>query len=157
MAEPRPIDYPGELLAACCDSALHIWRPKNGGDGEDKVVPSDRTVLAAAWNRNNKVVACSSEDGTIELRYSNGALMTTLARGTAVPGAARPAASLAWSMGSKRLAAAAPDGAVYIHDMTAKVGSSFLALFHLNIIISHLHLHLHLYLYLHTHRHVRRW
>ena len=109
-------DYAGDLLAACCGTALHLWRPTLGGDSEDKVVPSDRTVLAAAWNRNNKVVASAREDGAIELRYSNGTLMTILHRtGT------QPATSLAWSMGSKRLAAASRDGNVYLHDMTAKV------------------------------------
>jgi len=116
----EPGDYAGELLAACCGTALHLWRPKIGSDGEDKAVPSDRTVLAAAFNRNNKVVASARDDGSIELRYSNGTLMTTLSgRGPQL--GSKPATSLAWSMGSKRLAAAALDGNVYLHDMTAKV------------------------------------
>ena len=113
-------DYAGELLAACCGNALHLWRPNIGGEGEDKAVPSDRSVLAAAWNRNNKVVACAREDGNIELRYSNGALMTQLPRGGVAP-TTRPAVTLAWSMGSKRLAAGSLDGNVYLHDMTEKV------------------------------------
>lgn len=116
-------DYPGAVIAACCGPTLHLWRPQQPGNAAhyvDTPAACDRAVLAAAWNRNNKVVGAAREDGVIELRYSNGDLMSVLPR-TGPPPSARPLTSLSWSLGSKRLAAGSADGNVYVHDMTAKV------------------------------------
>lgn len=89
-------------------------------------IKSDTDLVAAAWNRNNKVIATACDNGTIELRYSNGTLMTMLPRGG--PSTyGEPLTSLSWSMGSKMLAAGSRSGHLFIHHMTAKVSSPFLS------------------------------
>jgi len=120
MAVAKP-DYVGESLAACCGSKLHLWRPKLAVEVDDKVVTSERSLRAAVWNRNNKVVAAGASDGTIELRYSNGALMSILPKDNAAPIVSGQLKCLSWSMGSKRLAAGNTDGTVHVHDMISKV------------------------------------
>ena len=114
-------EFPGELVASCCGSAVQLWRGAPGGGfaAPGAPVPHAAPVAAVAWNRNNKVVATAGASGAIQLCYSSGEVMSGLPRDGAPQG---PLTSLAWSLGSKRLAAGSSDGSVYVHDMTTKVG-----------------------------------
>jgi hypothetical protein len=120
-------DYAGEVLVAACGPELHLWRPlqhlhldANDDVTHVKVPVIDNTkkndiVQTAAWNRNNKVVAVASSDGSLQLRYGNGAFMTLLESEKMLHGAT----DLSWSLGSKRLAVASSSG-LFVHDMGAK-------------------------------------
>jgi WD40 repeat protein len=114
-------EFFGDALATCCDKAVQIWKPKaqGGADYDLKTAQDVSGAQCVAWNRNNKVVAAGRDGGVIELLYSTGQAMSSLPRGGAPPGCGR-LNSLSWSMGSKRLAAGASSGSVYIHDMTSK-------------------------------------
>jgi hypothetical protein len=123
-------DLAGEALAACCGPAVHLWRPAAGAEHAaaaataavqfaGRALEPPAAPLAAAWNRNNKVVAAALADGRVELRYGGGDAMALLPRGGAPPAPA-PLTSLAWGLGSRRLAAGCADGSVRVHDMTTK-------------------------------------
>jgi len=80
-------------------------------------------VTAAAWNRNNKVVAIGMDDGAVQLRYANGGYMSTLKdAGRQGADRSRQVKSMSWSIGSKTLAVGSVGG-VQIHDMSAKTSS----------------------------------
>lgn len=124
-----PVDYAGEVLVAACGPELHLWRPlqhlhldANDDVTHVKVPVFDNTnkndiVQTAAWNRNNKVMAVASSDGSLQLRYGNGALMTGLLESEKM--LHHGANDLSWSLGSKRLAVASSSG-LFVHDMGAK-------------------------------------
>jgi WD40 repeat protein len=125
-------DYEGAALAVSCGQSLHLWRPLHGAQGEDKAVRCDRPVSAAAWNRNNKVVAAAREDGGIELRYVNGTLMSVLPSAQQHPSdpshhkpSSRSITTLSWSVGSKKLAAGCTDGTILLHDLTSKTCKAY--------------------------------
>lgn len=135
----RVESFPADSFLAASGSGLHLLRrwplppPKEGGAppppaprgcGEpafDEVTVShDAEYTAAEWNRNNRVVAAGSADGTVQLRYACGTMMYMLPREGAAPyGGAITA--LSWSAGSKRLAAGCATGDVHIHDIQTKV------------------------------------
>ena len=120
-------DYAGEVLVAACGPELHLWRPLQHLhlDTNDDVthvkvpvidnIKKNDIVQTAAWNRNNKVLAVAASDGSLQLRYGNGALMTSLESEKMLHGAT----DLSWSLGSKRLAVASSSG-LFVHDMGAK-------------------------------------
>ena len=146
-------DYPGDILAICSGKCLHLWKleeqkaaarggPESeaaargigtlsgnsaggdtGGAYAKQSVDIGKFVTAAAWNRNNKVVAIGMDDGTVQLRYANGGYMSTLKdasrQGT---DASRQVKSMSWSIGSKTLAVGSVGG-VQVHDMSAKTTS----------------------------------
>ena len=134
METIRP-EYPGNILSICSGTSIHLWN-KNDGDVRGVVgrgSPTDlrdtagrhantvgvdlgQRAVRVAWNRNNKVMALSLVDGTLQLRYANGAYMRSLVEG----GGEAAASSLSWSLGSKTLAIGRADG-VEVHDMTVKV------------------------------------
>ena len=138
-------DYEGAFLASSCGNKVHLWKPDLCGSCETVVqktayrtVSCDRPVTSVAWNRNNKVVAIAGGDqqGTIELRYSNGEPMSVLPapteRGAShdkgmsrIEGASRYGGrrvnGLCWSQGSKRLVASCDDGNILVHDLKEKI------------------------------------
>ncbi|PSC76845.1 WD40 repeat [Micractinium conductrix] len=134
----RVESFPADSFLAASGSGLHLLRrwplppPKEGGAppppaprgcGEpafDEVAVShDAEYTAAEWNRNDRVVAAGSADGTVQLRYACGTMMYMLPREGAAPyGGAITA--LSWSAGSKRLAAGCATGDVHIHDIQTK-------------------------------------
>jgi hypothetical protein len=111
-------DYNVNAVAACCGKSLHYWK-LNGTDYKDTSVEHVRPLTSVAWNRNNKVLATGIVDGSVQLRYGSGELMTELPRGGPPPDSGA-ITSLSWSVGSKRLAAGTTNGAVYVHEMTTK-------------------------------------
>jgi hypothetical protein len=111
-------DYNVNAVAACCGKSLHYWK-LNGTEYKDTSVEHIRPLTSVAWNRNNKVLATGIVDGSVQLRYGSGELMTELPRGGPPPDSGA-ISSLSWSVGSKRLAAGTTSGAVYVHEMTTK-------------------------------------
>eukprot|EP00890_Picochlorum_soloecismus_P002425 jgi/Picsp_1/3183/NSC_06023-R1_hypothetical protein CHLNCDRAFT_143608 [Chlorella variabilis] len=153
MSSRIKADYPGDILAICSGKSLHLWKLEEqkaatgGGSGidaaargtgtlsgnragDDKNVENvnqsidvGRFVTAAAWNRNNKVVAIGMDDGTVQLRYANGGCMSTLKDAARQEtDQSRQVKSMSWSIGSKTLAVGSVGG-VQIHDMSAKTSS----------------------------------
>ncbi|KAL4425397.1 hypothetical protein ABPG75_009413 [Micractinium tetrahymenae] len=124
----RPGDpFPADSFLAAAGSNLHLLRrqqpPPNGGGAAglhfgEVLVAHSAPLSAACWNRNNKVVAAGSTDGSIQLLYAGGTVMGVLPQGDTAP--LGPITSLSWSVGSKRLAAGSGNGSVYIHDIPAK-------------------------------------
>lgn len=124
----RP-EFPADTFVAAAGQGIHLLRQRapGGGGGDDAfgqvVVSHAATVGAACWNRNNKVVATGSADGTIQLLYSSGQVMAVLPRDRATRAADLGAiTSLSWSGGSKRLAAGTDRGSVYLFDMAQQGG-----------------------------------
>lgn len=126
----RPVDpFPADSFVATAGSSLHLLRRRPTADGSggsdlhfDEVLVAHSAPLAAArWNRNNKVVAAGSTDGSIQLMYASGRVMGVLPSDAQSVASLGPITSLSWSVGSKRLAAGSGNGSVHIHDIQAKV------------------------------------
>lgn len=127
---PSGDPFPADSFVATAGSSLHLLRrqplPDAGGGGDphfsEVLVAHSAPLGAARWNRNNKVVAAGSADGSIQLLYAGGTVMGVLPRDGTPPAQLGRITSLSWSVGSKRLAAGSGNGSVYIHDIQAKVG-----------------------------------
>ena len=139
------LDYPqGHGLAVCVGTSVRVWNTtsveeqdmEQGSTGnslnEDSTVSIDTGLMAtaAAWNRNNKVVAVGLENGTVQIRYAHGAYMSTLGGGPSSTTSSvekkrrRAVCDLSWSSGSKTLAVGSIGGQVEIHNMTQKTFST---------------------------------
>lgn len=117
-------EFAADTFVAASGRGVHLLRqraPGGGGDGafSSVVVDHAAAVGAVCWNRNNKVVAAGSADGTIQLLYSSGQVMAVLPRDAANLGAIT---GLSWCGGSKRLAAGTDHGSVYLFDMAQQGG-----------------------------------
>jgi len=129
-------DYKGaQLLAVAVGTTVRVWdasssEERAGGDrshtrGHTPGPSTTSAVMAKAnvsptaisWNRNNKVAAVGLENGRVQIRYANGACMSTLDDDVDNP---QPVTSLSWSTGSKSLAVGTAGGRVAVHDMTSK-------------------------------------
>lgn len=123
--------FPADSFLATAGSSLHLLRhqpPPDSGGGDPQfselLVTHSAPIGAARWNRNNKVVAAGSADGSLQLLYAGGTVMGVLPRDGTSHSSLGPITSLSWSVGSKRLAAGSGNGSVYIHDIQAKVGDA---------------------------------
>jgi WD40 repeat protein len=122
-------EYASDTFLAAAGSSMHLLRRAPGGEHRfDGVVVSHAAAVAAArFNRNNKVVAAGCADGRVQLVYSaGGGVMSVLPDVGAGPGAQQlgPITALAWSAGSKRLAAGSADGSITLFDMQRQVGAA---------------------------------
>lgn len=135
-------DYPGNVLAICSEDSLRLWKVEEKIEHDHQeasrldtdpgssapyrpnqsigTVEVGKEVSAAAWNRNNKVIAVALNDGNVQLRYANGRFMNTLKGEEKTGGLENKVTALSWSMGSKTLAAGSL-GMVQLYNMTTKV------------------------------------
>ncbi len=129
-------DYKGaQLLAVAVGTTVRVWDASSSEERPEgdrshtrshTLDPSTTSAVMAkanvsptaiSWNRNNKVAAVGLENGRVQIRYANGACMSTLEDDVENP---QPVTSLSWSTGSKSLAVGTAGGRVAVHDMTSK-------------------------------------
>ena len=143
QAQRVVLDYPqGHGLAVCSGTSVRVWNTMSveehdveSNSHHDSMVSIDTGLMAtaAAWNRNNKVVAVGLENGSVQIRYAHGAYMSTLGGGSSgslntttssIEKRRRAVCDLSWSSGSKTLAVGSIGGQVEIHNMTQKTFST---------------------------------
>ena len=106
-------------LVFCRSPCTVIWTPDEGPDAVVSILHAS-SVRTVQWNQNNKVVASGGDGGRILLHYATGEEMGHLPTGSSAALMA-PVTCLAFSKGSKRLAAGSSDGKTYVWDLKQQV------------------------------------
>ncbi|KAK9863305.1 hypothetical protein WJX84_009858 [Apatococcus fuscideae] len=110
-----------ECLALCAGNNSYVWQPFHRVEGSNAYfgISLDEPVRTVRWNQNNKVLASAGDEGRLQLHYAGGNLMGTLPIDPNAPVLA-PINSVAFSRGSKLLAAGCDDARIVIWDMKSQ-------------------------------------
>ena len=120
MQDPKPSPPASDSLAIACGGLARIWRPLGSEASEPLVLQHSGTCTSLRYNHNNKVLASATDEGRFRLHYHTGSLMGGLpAEGTAMG----PVSSIAFSRGSKLLAAGCRDSQLHLWDLKLQVTS----------------------------------
>ena len=115
-----------DALAVASGVSAHVWQPFSKEDNYAYFSISHGVkVHAVSFNLNNKVIVSAGESGRLLLHYNReNAVMGTLPKATgegAPEGAMGTINALAFSRGSKLLAAGCEDSTVHVWDLKQQV------------------------------------
>ena len=115
---PGPLPPATDSLAIACGPFARIWRPISAETSEPVSLLHNGTCTSLRYNHNNKVLASATDEGRFRLHYHTGSLMGEL---PADGGGMGPINSIAFSRGSKLLAAGCSTAEVHLWDLKSQV------------------------------------